>query len=325
MPPKAAANAARNPQIEQHLTDRQFNWTFQMLPLEALDEDRSLKNQARIGKPIDQNTVARYATAMDNGDVFPAIIAAEVPGANGLMIVDGNHRYQALKSIDPTAHIATYVIVGAPIAAITVMTFEANTRHGLPTNEADRLHQGLWLMDNGLTAEEAARRLGVKAPTLRALANEQENNRRADEAGIPRQRWEKLPRAIRQRLGSVTTDEGFAAMTKLVLDANLGNQAVAETVTQVNQLRSSKKQTEFVGALRDTYARDLQTGGLKAQVPGKGRSPRTHLGMCLGQIGTLRSAEAIAEHMAEDERPEWIRRIDQGIDTLVAIRDAMKK
>lgn len=319
---------SRNPQTEQHLTDRGFTWGFMAVKLGEVDEDRSLHNQARIGKPVESGTVDRYVTAMSQGSVFPAIILAETPGTSRrYQVVDGNHRFQAAKQRDED-YIDAYVITGAAPAAITLLTFEANTRHGLPSSTEDQIHQGLWMMDNGISAEEAARRLGgVKAATLRTAAKEAENDQRAEQYGINRARWDRLPRAIRGRLGQLTSDDAFGPMAQLTIDAGLGAADVTKAVTELNKLRTHASQQEYIKALRLGCAASLQAGGTNlGGTPGPGqrnRSGRTALAMSLGQIANLPPTEVMVERMTDDEKPEWRERVRAAIERLQAVQMAL--
>ncbi len=327
----SAAPASASPQIEAMLNERGFTWELRLgVDLGEIDREKSLHNQARVGKPLDQGTVARYVAALANGDEFPAIIAAETSSTGLLLNVDGNHRWEAHREAG-RATIDAYVIIGASPQAITMLTFECNTKHGLPTNENERIHQALYLVDSGVTAEDAARRLGLKSSTVRTAANLAAVNTRAVESGIQRVRWDKLPASVRHRLGQISTDEGFASMAKLTLDAGLATEDIARAVNDMNTLKSSSKQEEYVQTLRGTYADRLQTGGVRhlnggaAPVGRQRRTPPTHLGMALGQLGTLPPPTSIVERMTAEDRREWIKRVDAGVARLVAIREALSK
>lgn len=329
MPAKAKTPAKpenRDAKIEKYLNDRGFTWVLhEGLPLDEFDQDKSLKNQARVGKPLDEATVRRYVDALENGDVFPPIIAAETSTNAPLVVADGNHRFEAHKR-HVSKGIDTYIVQGATPQAVTILTFEANTKHGLPTNENDRIHQALWMMDTGVTAEEAARRLGLPVGKLRNAANLAAVDRRAEENHINRAAWDRLPDGTKKRLGQASTDEGFAALAKLTIDAGLNTSDVSPQVGQMNALRSSKKQVEFVDAARLTFAHQLQVGG-STEGPGFGRqvnSGRKLFGMALGQLAALPSADSITERMGDDEKPEFLRRTEEAIGVLERIRDALK-
>lgn len=330
MPPRSrvrASSASRNPQLESMLTERGFSWDYREgVAIDEIDHERSRHNQARLHKPIDGGTVERYTQALGNGEVFPAILVAETSSTAKLLIVDGNHRDEAhqraeMKTID------CYVITGASSQAITMLTFEANTRHGLPSSEADRLHQALYLMDNGISAEEAARRLGLKVGTLRTAANIAAVDRRADEVGLIRPRWDRLPVGTKTRLGQLSTDEGFGEMAKLAIDAGMKTDEVSSYVGQANALRSSKKQVEFVKALRATLSEALQVGST-ADVTTRGRQTRTGRYLyraALGQLAVLPAPEAIVERMTEDDRSSFIEQTQEALRVLTTILEALKQ
>lgn len=328
MPPRVEPHPSRSPQIEQYLTDRGFTWEYRIgIPLKEFDEEKSLRNQARVGKPIDKGTVERYIIDLTNGDVFPALIAAEASKSRPLLIADGNHRFQAHKAAGRES-VDAYVVIKASPAAITTLTFEANTKHGLPTSEEDRLHQALYLMDAGLSAEDAARRLGLRPATLRAASNLAAVDRRADECRLNRNAWDRLPNSVKLRLGQISTDEGFGAMGKLVLDAGLRTEDVAKCVNDMAPLRSSAKQVEYVKAARLTYAEHLQTGGKpgeRATIGRQARSGRHRYGMLLGNLAAMPEPNEIIGRMTDDEKPEWLRRTDAAIQRLEKIREALKK
>ena len=323
----ARVNApARSPQIEQLLSSREFTWDYREgITIDAFDEERSLHNQARVSKPLDENTVGRYVTALTNGDIFPAIVCAE-QGTQPLLIVDGNHRFAAHKRRE-TKRVDAYVIKGATAQQVTLLTFEMNTKHGLPSSETDRTHQALYLMDSGITAEDAARRLGLKAASLRAAQNMAAVDRRAEDAGINRRRWDSLASAAKLRLGQISTDEGFGALAMLTIDAGLATADISAAVNEMAKLRSSRKQVDYVTGLRSVYGERLRSGGAR-DTPGVGRqtrTPRMILGMALGQMAALPEPDAIAERMTEDDKLDYLKRIDSAMTRLTAIRDRLKK
>lgn len=316
----------RSPQVEKYLKDKGFDFEFREgIPLEEFDQEASLRNQARMRQPLDEATVKRYVDALDNGDIFPGIIAAMPSPKLGLLIADGNHRFEAHKRAGREG-IDTYLILGARPQAITMLTFEANTKHGLPTSEADRIEQALWLMENNFTAEEAARQLGVSVNKVRAANSLAAVNRRANAARLNVAKWDRLPDAVKKRLFQVSTDEGFKALAELVIDANLRHEDVSRLVNELNGLRSSTKQVEYVQAQRLVFAHDVQTSGARDSLPpGRGiRTPRQIFGMALGQIGALPDPDQIVERIQDTEKQEFITRIDDAMGRLERIRDALK-
>jgi hypothetical protein len=309
---------ARDLRWEKILTDREFDWEFVNYDMSQIDVKRSRENQARIGKPIDDELVNQYVIALENGDVFPAIVLAE-GGNRKALVVDGNHRDEAHRQAKETK-IWAYVIKGAPQAAITLLTYEANAKHGKMTSEHERLVQAMHLIDGNVSAEEAARRLGLPVSKVRDHASMNRVDQRADEVGISRVQWDQLPAGTKKRLGQITTDEGFTAASKLALDAKLPTAAITKIVSDLNQpnMRSSSKQAAHVSQLRAVYRDTIQTGGdrSKAQQGRQGRPPRVVYGMALQQLDVLPSAAMITARMTESEKAEWARRTEGGIERL---------
>src|SRR5438876_1057697 len=120
---------AQDETTERWLDDRMVEKTFVPdVPISQVDHESGLRNQARLGKPLNEETVERYVEFMRNGVILPAGVYA--PGrSNGgrLVAVDANHRTEAhIRLNRDTIH--TYQIAASP-STIVDLTFEANTRH----------------------------------------------------------------------------------------------------------------------------------------------------------------------------------------------------
>jgi hypothetical protein len=314
--------AGQRVEIEQRLTDLGFTWEYRSgEPLDAFDWEKSLKNQARLGNPLRPATVDRYKVALANHAKFPAIIAATQP-RSGHLVVDGNHR-GAAHTANGRKGIDTYLIIDGDPQAVTMLTFEANTTHGDATTEEERTHQALWMIDNGMSAEDAARRLGVKASTVRNANTLHQAKFRADEAGIDPREWDHLSTVLRARLFSVATDEGFAELTKLTIGAGLSAAEVNEHVKSLTDLRSSKKQVEYVKALRDVYADRLQRGGRATGKGVRGWTPRQTLAMALGQLSALPEPATVIHLMNDGERAETRKKVTAARERLEALEAAL--
>lgn len=312
----------QRPDIEARLTELGFTWEYHPdLPLEEFNVDKSLKNQARLGNPLRPDVVDRYRAALANGSNFPAIIAATQP-AGGHLNVDGNHRYAAHSS-NGRKGIDTYLIIDGDPQGVTMLTFECNTTHGLATSEEERLHQALWMVDNGMSMEEAARRVQIRPQTVRTANAVHQAGMRADAAGIDRRDWDRLNAGIKQRLAAITTDEGFGGMTKLAISAKLAVTEVSEHVKAMSELRSSKKQADYVEALREVYAERLQRGGGPNLKGKRGVSPRAMLAMGLGQIMSLPSVETVALRLTDEERKKTLVRVSEARERLEELEKAL--
>lgn len=312
----------RRPDIEAFLLENHTSFTFkQAVKIEMFDIDKSLKNQARLGTPINQEAVNRYTEDIINGDEFPPILVEK--GPKGYIVLDGNHRLQAHKKA--AAPIDVYVCE-APPAVLVLLTFLANTKHGLPSSDVDRVHHALFLIDGGLSVADAAARLSVPVNKVRVAVSKQNANRRADDAGLLRSDWERIPDGVRTRLGNINTDEGFKAAVQLVRDAGLSAPEVNKVVTHLNDTRSGARQAAMVAAVREEMVdRIAQTR--VAGPPRKGMhhsSPRTRLALAMGHINALPAPTAFdADLLPDSTRTELADKVDAAIDVLTEIRKAL--
>lgn len=312
-------------EIEEWLNSWQVAWTLhESLSIENFDIERSLRNQARLGAPVDPEYVDRYATAMRDGAEFPAVVAWRDENTTSLVIVDGNHRMMAARE----AHydLPVYVIKDATAQAITAMTFEANVRHGKGTSEDERIHHALWLADNGMSLAEAAKRMAVAVGKVRKASADQAAGRRADSVGITRKEWDAIPESYRVRLGQISTDEGFRAAVKLTKDAGLLFPEITALVSQLNDSRSGTRQEGIVKALRNNdYAERIQQvkAGGGAAIGKRVRSPKAALSSGLGLLHTIPSDDIIVSSLGEAERTEMSAKVDEAITRLTSLRDRL--
>jgi hypothetical protein len=287
------------------------------VPPGSFDRDRSLGNQARMGKPLNKGTVARYVEGLRNGDVFPPVAAQRLD--NGLfLILDGNHRLAAHTEVDRTLDV--YECDG-PDQVLVRYSFEANVKHGLPASEDDRLHHALYLVDNGMSIKEAAQRLQLVYSRLQAASLLVQAGRRADDAQIPRSVWDRVPKAMRAKVNAIRTDEGFAAAVQLIVDASLRADEISRLLTDLAEVRgSASRQILVVKRWRD----DLTDQIGQAQAGSSGRrhgitSPRARLRLAITTVSSLGDVEAFTDVPAV-ERASLAKDVTATIEALEAVR-----
>lgn len=237
----------RDPITEKHLNDRLVKWDYiDAVPLAKIDEKRSLQNQARF-EPLDESTVARYAEAKERGDEFPAPVAAQAKGGQ-LVLLDGNHRYQADKRNKASAT-DVYVVTASP-EKLQLITFEANARHGMPPSDEERQRHAIYLIDNGATAEAAAASTGLLLSSVRNAWTSEKAERRARQLGVTRG-WNRLLKDQKMRLAAISSDAGFVAAAKLVIDSRLNVVETRKLCTSLRNIRSEKAQLEQIDLLKE--------------------------------------------------------------------------
>lgn len=329
MPPTARAAATpvdphRRQETEDWLDHHGVEWEYQPdLDIKRIDIEKSLHNQGRVYTKLDPSRVDTYAEAMQRGDKFPAIVVNRVQ--RKLVAVDANHRIGAyLKLEAPT--VPAYVITKGRPATVVRMTFEANVKHGMPTTHEERLHQAVWLIDNGAAQEDAAAMVNIKVQDVRRHWARVKADNRADEVGILRNQWDNISASSKQRLSTISTDEGFAAASNLVFRANLGTEEVVELVQALQPLRSSTRQVSSVKNFADMYGDRIQEAGAGMSTGSKrARTPKQAFNMVLGQMAVLpENPASIAAKFIGDERTEAAKKARTASEQLLAIADLLE-
>ncbi len=166
------------------------------------------------------------------------------------------------------------------------ISYEANTKHGWPTSEAERIQQALWLMDNGATAHSAAAALSVPKAALNKAASKRATDDRFRTLGISPVVIERLAESSKWRLSAASTDEGFVALTDLVDKAALSTEDVWRMVTEMNELKSSAKQVDYVATQREVYAEQISASG-GGVFTRRARGPKASLAIAFGCLLNL--------------------------------------
>lgn len=279
-----AAEAGGDARIEEKLTKRGVRWKFRpKVKPEEFDAERSVNNNARF-EAIDKARVEQYTEDMKRGDSFPPVVAYEDKGA--LIITDGNHRLQA--AINAKKPLAVYDISGAPVDVIVTLSFEANAHHGLPTSEAERVSQALWLINQGATIPDAAALVSLPTRVVTKASKEQTTDQRFIDNNIPAATIERLGAAVRWRLSHINTNAGFKAAVDLAERAKWGTDEAFKAVTEINQRRDSDEQVAFIkDELEERYLPTISASG--GGVLGKrgGMNPKSRVGIALAGIAAL--------------------------------------
>lgn len=254
----------RDAQIENVLTEYGVGFSYhEAVDMSLVDVDSSRRNQARIGNPVDDDTVILYASAINAGDEFPPSVLYQRTTDGKFVHIDGNHRDEAYRVLDRT-HYPAYVIEDASPNVITLLTFTLNTRHGKPTTLDERVKQGVLLVDMGATTPAAAKALGLPEIKVRDAVNAAKADRRIQALGV--KGWDSLGKGIRSRLVNIRSDAVLKKAVTLAIKTKMTGDPVSEMVTEVNKFRTEAEQSKVIEAWTAKYKAeiDLTAGGVFA-------------------------------------------------------------
>jgi hypothetical protein len=334
MPPKTAQAAAASllatlpasadPRMERRLRD--LGLSVQLMTgvnLKDFNEEASLHNQARLGKPVNLEVVDEYATKMRSGVAFPAIVAWDDPSMSRMLICDGNHRYQATKQINRDV-IDAYFIDGDPMA-IQIFMFTVNAEHGVPTDEPTRIHHALWLHDSGKTIRDAARMMSVKEVKVSKAFKLRDAGSRADSLRINRVKFDSLSQGVRELLANFDVDEVFKAITELTISAGLTADDIRRARQDLAGERSVTKQLDYIAGMKDAFRDQIATQGKLSTVTGKQvTTPRKRLNMILGGVNSWPEPQAVLELMTPQDRTVMLPKVKEAKARIEALYAALK-
>lgn len=324
MPTKSKPQATeldrgRRPDIEKDLSEKYHaDWSFVSgVAVSQFNVAESQHNQARF-EPINQATVNEYTEAVKRGDPFPAVVAFRPTPRSRYVIIDGNHRLAAHIAAETPLDVYEVSTKTDP-RTIALMTFAMNTRHGRPTSESERLHQALYLIDNGSTIPAAAAAVNISVAALKRAVAKNNADRRADEVGLRRNEWDSLSSTVKHRLTNVSTDEGFEAAAQLAFAAKLDAQEVFDLVALANQTKSGTRQRAIIKGQRDVFLDRIQStgGGVMSTGNRAGMGPKARVAMVIGQALALpEDDKAILAAYAVQERNDAAKKMREAGDRL---------
>jgi hypothetical protein len=315
---KTAALSAPDKALEERLRKRGVKFEYlENVSISAFDTEASANNQARLSG-LNEPTVVKYQEALEAGVALPALLAYQAENGK-LVIISGLHRLEAYTRAGELVNV--YLAINASPNTRLELTFTENLEHGLPTDEDERLRHALHLVEQDMSAKDAARKLLVPLARLERERGKLEQRRRAIGAGLTLQEWEALPTSTRSRLYQVNTDEGFAELARLTVAAGLTGEEVSDIVGQINSSRSGIQQQALVQDLREkAYVKRVEAGGKAyAKAPGKKNTPRITLERTVTLVQHLPPAATLAEYYSGD-RSEILSGIDRAIEKLRELR-----
>lgn len=232
-------------ELQAWLDTLHIKWRYDpALPLDKIDDKKSLANQARVDEPLVEDTVELYEAAYRDGTAFPPIIVREFPRAKKTVALDGNHRRTGAHRAGHTTHPAL-IVDCTDEAALTIM-LEGNMTNGLQLPKPQRIAQAVHLVELGWTGSDAAKRLGVHGAEVSNARTVARAGVRA--AGLDVAAFDRLPQGTRLQLARIGSDPVFAETAKLIVATGMTGQDTAELVRRVKAAKSDAAALTLIGS-----------------------------------------------------------------------------
>ena len=139
-------------------------WDVATVSDSQIDIEKSRHNGARE-VPIDKVQVQDYASAMESGDTFPCITLAKIEGSGKYIIVGGNHRHAAAKSIGQKSFMA--ICIECDARDFHLLRIGLNATHGKSESREMRIQQAVELvLSQNMRPSEVAALLRLPSTTI---------------------------------------------------------------------------------------------------------------------------------------------------------------
>ena len=307
-------------QVENWLTARGVKFKpCRRIPLDKIKHKESRLNQARA-EALDPEMVDRYAVAVKAGESFPPIVVYK--SGSGFIVIDGNHRDEAHVKAGVENITAYEVAEDTPSPLIELLTIEANTRHGMPTDTAWRVRQAMQLMATGEhDIDTVTSALGVTAHQITAARRSAKADERARRVGLFG--WDDLPVTTRALLASVTSDPVFVAASEAVIDTKMPADDIKALLKQVKAANSEADALRTVGEVADQ--RKSRMGVVKKGRQSRLANPRTRVLAALGAVSALTPTELPRLFHTEADRKEVASRCADAAIVLMEMEEVLRR
>jgi ParB-like chromosome segregation protein Spo0J len=303
---------------ESWLKSHGATFTFKTINLEQVDKVASHRNQARVSGPINDETVVLYGAAIEAGDQFPPIVVHQRRDGK-FVVIDGNHRVASYE-LNGVEKVEAYVVSDITETQRLLLTFEANTKHGLATGLSERLRQAVNLVEMGAPMVDAAKNLGLPIARVQGAVAQFRTDKRLAQLGV--QRWDRIPATTRRRLYNVRSDKVMSEIAKLAVESQMSGSDVESLIVRVNNASrgDEDKQLQVVERERETRKEDIRVSG-----GGRVGWSRPALGLNSILSRTVRiDVEAIKnDSIGSDQKKRLRMRTIEAVNKLTKVAEAL--
>lgn len=238
----------KDPRVEQWLEKEGVEWHYEPdISLTKVDREASLKNQARF-KAINQDHVIELAIAVEQKYDLPALVGY-YNKERRIVIIDGNHRMEAYILAGKTK--SDFYILDTAYSWVTDrLTRLANMKEGWPPTREEKLNHAIhFVRVQNMPVETAAKNCGLRPSTVFSALYAAEVGERLSKLGFD----EKLYPSTLEGLYRIKQDSALLGSAKLIHEAQLTGDEVAELARRVSKASSEKAQEAILNDLRHQF------------------------------------------------------------------------
>lgn len=182
-----------DPQAESQLAAVGVSWTRADILLSEVDLKLSLENNARLDKPLCEDTALEYACALGGGTKFPAPVF-RLNGNAKYRVLSGNHRSSAVEMLvenhdlpaDEAVFVGAYIVTTDDPMALDLICRAANRWQGRRQGKAEALEHVRYMVKKySMTIEEACKQFFLPVPWVKSRLKAEENRAMLHSQNVP--------------------------------------------------------------------------------------------------------------------------------------------
>lgn len=284
----------RNAAYEQALNKQGLNFDYMpSLDLKAIDSQASLRNQARLLYPLDEELIDQYHTMEQDGCESPAIVVYKKPKRSIWVIIDGNQR-KAAKEKAGRKTTDAYVVKSEDAMVLDRLTWSFNNLvNGKRLSAEEALeHAKTMVLKYGMEAKAAAKEWGLNQWTVKkavAAAKVRETLRKNNATEVCKLEDHKLEAlAPIQSLG----DDVLTTAAWTVHRCGLSERDIEEMKREISRNRTHQAKVASVIAFGESdlaKQRRAETQGGRTKTRAKGLLPSESLTQLLKKVNALQN------------------------------------
>jgi len=242
--------------VEEWLESFSVDWDYKpAFAMSKIDLKESVRNQARLDNPLDEDRVELIAEGIENGDKIPPVVG--YLKNNKLILIDGNHRVNAWE-LCGSKTVPVYVVKEANVEVLTEMTYQANAKHPTPNTQEERIQHAIFMVQQGRSQIDAAGTMNVKVLELQRAWAKTEVERRALAVGVSIREWSKVSVSSKVRINALKNDDVFAKCVTVVSEIKLPTEEVSKLVADVNRKRTNESQLALLDSFRKDHREEIK-------------------------------------------------------------------
>jgi hypothetical protein len=204
--------------------------------LGEVDWSESSNNCARLTDPLNAEKIEDYASSMNRGDVFPRIVVERGKKKGRYIVLGGNQRSAALKSIDAAAEIDCYIVDPLTSDERELIIRSLNSRHGWGSTKEDRIEHAVFLVrKHGMHIETVARAMVVSDKSIYQRIKAEDERSRLAKAGLDASR---MPLKSLASLAMVADESLRTQAAKAVIETKVSGDKAAELASVIAKAKS---------------------------------------------------------------------------------------